>query len=141
MKRLKILFVFMLLGTLFVSQMSGNAATSATTITYTKGNNETDTIATQDTTYTAGSNISIDASNQISAVLPVIKVDSTGKIQDQDSQSITASYVNLSSPDTAVSNASSLPNAAGAYLVYEDGYIPKVAIVTYNKTSNVYSFK
>lgn len=128
MKRLKILFISVFLGTLFVFQIGGKATTSAAK-------------ATQDTAYTAGSNISIDASNQISAVFPVIKVDSTGKIQDQDSQSITASYVNLSSPDTAVSNASSLPNAAGAYLVYEDGYIPKVAIVTYNKTSNVYSFK
>lgn len=94
----------------------------------------------QDTTYKAGSNVSIDASNQISAVLPVIKVDSTGKILDQNNQSITASYVNLSSPATAVSNASSLPNAAGTYLVYKDGYIPKVTVVTYNKASEAYSF-
>ncbi len=76
----------------------------------------------------------------VNAVLPVIKVDSTGKILDQNSTSIVANYVDLSSQATVVSNASTLPNTAGMYLVYKDGYIPKVAIVKYSSDEGKYSF-
>ncbi len=127
-------------GNVIASTYIKNLSVSGTTITYTKGDNKTGTITTHDTTYTAGSNISIDSSNQISAVLPAIKVDSTGNILNQSDEKMTANYVDLGNPATVVSNASTLPNTAGMYLVYKDGYIPKVAIVKYSSDEGKYSF-
>lgn len=92
---------------------------------------------TQDTTYTAGSNVSIDASNQISAVLPAIKVDSsTGAITDSSGKSMNVSIFSLISGVTASAvQVSTLANeAAGTYMLSLDSFIPKVATVTSNKS-------
>lgn len=164
MKRLKILFVFMLLGTLFVSQMSGNAATSATKaeqdasgnniastyiknisaagtkLTITKGDGTTSEIATQDTTYTAGSNISI-SNNVISAVVPSISITSDGAIQNQNGNSLTANYIDLSNPSSVKTGSSISATAAATYLIFQKGYLPLVAYTEENVDDEKFVFK